>query len=76
MEFKELRTIYQKAHKIYESDLDWQTKYDLIFSDDISCKVRFEYYDPDMGYEDDVRAFMNGFDEYYEKQKIINDVIS
>lgn len=76
MEFRELITIYQKAYKIFESDLDWQTKYDLIFSEDVSRKVRFEYYDPDMDYEDDVRAFMNGFDEYYEKQKRINDIIS
>ena len=75
MEFRELMPVYQKACKIFESDLDWQTKYDLIFSADISRKVIFEYYDPDMDYEDDVRAFMNGFDDYYKKQSKINDII-
>lgn len=76
MEFRELRIIYQKAYKIFESDLDWNTKYDLIFSADVSRKVKFEYYDPDTDYEDDVKAFMNGFDEYYKKQSKINDIMS
>jgi hypothetical protein len=56
--------IYERAVKIYESNLSWKDKYDLIFSDEISQRVDFEWYDPDMDYEDDAHAFMVGFEEY------------
>ncbi len=45
-----------------DSDASWESKYNLIFSDECS-RVIFangplpDYYDPDMNYEDDVRAF-------------------
>lgn len=62
--FEELRRIYKEAREIYESSISWRAKYDLIFSDRISQRVSFEWYDPDTSYEEDVTSFMNGF-EYY-----------
>jgi len=76
MNYEEINEIYQKAKRIVASDLDWKEKYDMIFSDEISMKVQFDYYDPDMDYEDDVLAFMNGFDEYMKKQEIIEKQIT
>lgn len=71
MNYKDLKELQKRAKRIIASDLDWEEKYNLIFSDDMSCKVKFEWYDPDMDYEDDVRAWMDGFDEYMRVQKII-----
>jgi len=62
--------IYHKAKKIHEAeDLDEREKYDLIFSEEISAKVSFDYYDPDTSYEEDVSAFMSGFKEYVENKQ-------
>jgi ATP:corrinoid adenosyltransferase len=62
-----IQRIYDKAKKIYEAkDLEAEEKYDMIFSDEISRKVNFDYYDPDTSYEEDVAAFMRGFEEYIE----------
>lgn len=73
MEYSEKLKIYERAKRIVEcTELDWDDKYDLIFSEEISRKFDFKWSDPDCGYEDDVRAFMNGFDEYMRKQKIIS----
>jgi hypothetical protein len=57
--------IYQKALTIYnDQKLDWKTKYDLIFSDEISAKApKFDWYS-DNGYDDDVIAYMNAFTSY------------
>ena len=71
MDYKELKELHKKAKKIITSDLEWKEKYNLIFSEDMSDKVKFDWYDPDMDYEDDVMAWMNGFDEYMRVQKII-----
>ena len=56
------------AEKIVKSDLDWETKYDLIFSDQISKKIsetniNFEHHDPDTSYEDDVKSYVNSLTE-------------
>lgn len=60
---------YEKAKKIINSDLDWEAKYDLIFSDEISRKFNLDYYDPDTSYREDVMAFMDALEEYMEKFK-------
>ena len=72
--YKEIKRIYDRANKIVASDLDWGKKYDLIFSDDISKKVRFNYYDPDTSYREDVLAFMDGFDEYIKDVEKLKDI--
>jgi hypothetical protein len=60
--------IYQKARQILESELSWEKKYDLIFSEEISKQVSFDWCDPDMDYEDDVKAFMSAFEIYIEEE--------
>ena len=62
--FPELKEVYKEAREIYDSSLSWEAKYDLIFSDKISKKVSFSWYDPDTSYEEDVTAFIQAFDEY------------
>lgn len=58
----------EKANKIYQDEfLTWEEKYDRIFSEKISRKVfsliRLDYYDPDTSYEEDVRAFIDAFND-------------
>lgn len=53
-----------KAQAIMNSGADWETVYDLIFSDDISVAIRetgidFRYCDPDTSYEADVKAYVS-----------------
>jgi hypothetical protein len=62
--FTELQKVYKDAKEIFESSISWEAKYDLIFSDNISKKVSFCWYDPDTSYEEDVTYFMEGFDTY------------
>jgi hypothetical protein len=62
--FTELQQVYKDAKEIFESSISWEAKYDLIFSDNISKKVSFRWYDPDTSYEEDVTYFMKGFDTY------------
>ena len=71
MDYKELKDLHKIAKQIITSDLDWEVKYDMIFSKDMSLMVNFSWNDPDMDYEDDVKAWMNGFDEHIGVQKII-----
>lgn len=71
MDYKELKELYKRAKRIIASDLDWDQKYDLIFSKDMSHKVEFDWCDPDMDYQDDVMAWMDGFDRHMRVQKII-----
>ena len=65
----EINEIYFKAKTIVESDMSWESKYDLIFSEEISRKFSsiargFDYYDPDTTYEEDVMAWYNSAHEY------------
>ena len=60
---KEFLSLVDEANEIFDSNLPWDTKYDLIFSDDISIRIfnlvdLSEYYDPDTSYEADVTAFI------------------
>jgi hypothetical protein len=71
MNYKELKELHKRAKRIIASDLDWDKKYDLIFSEDMSHKVEFDWCDPDMDYEDDVMAWMDGFDRHMRVEKII-----
>jgi hypothetical protein len=71
MNYKELKELHKRAKRIIASNLDWEVKYNLIFSDDMSMKVKFDWYDPDMDYEDDVMAWMDGFDRHMRVEKII-----
>lgn len=66
---EELLELHDKAKEIVQSNLSWEAKYDLIFSEKLSkCVFKiargFEYYDPDSSYKDDVMAFYNAFTRY------------
>ena len=76
MNYQEKVELHERAKRIVASSLSWKEKYDMIFSSDVSDKVDFDWYDPDMDYEDDVRAFMVGFQEYMVKQSIIEREIN
>jgi maltooligosyltrehalose synthase len=66
-----------QARHIMNSGADWSTKFDLIFSDDIciaitNLNIPFDWNDPDSGYEDDVRAFVNAItDKSRELMKVL-----
>lgn len=64
---REWLRLFETATHIFESDIDWETKYNLIFSDDIvgrmSTLYRLDYYDPDQDYSDDVRAWYSAASE-------------
>jgi hypothetical protein len=62
--FDELHLIYNEARKIFDSNLSWEAKFDLIFSENVSRKVELNWVDPDSSYKDDVTAFMDEFDRY------------
>ena len=59
-----------------EENVNWEIKYDLIFSKEVSRRIfdlfdelniRFEYSDPDTSYEDDLRAFSSALEEKMEE---------
>ena len=67
-----LSALYARIEAIYDNDgLDWENKYDLIFHS--APRVRalmtdlglrpLDYYDPDMGYQDDVSAYVRALRE-------------
>lgn len=66
---EELLNLHMKAREIVESNLSWEAKYDLVFSETLSKRVfqiarGFDYYDPDSSYEADVMAFYTAFTLY------------
>ena len=75
MDYQEKVKIHERAKRIVASNLDWDKKYDMIFSAEVSYNFHFDYCDPDCGYEDDVLAFMKGLDNYMREQKIISQQI-
>lgn len=72
--YEEKVKIYEEAKGIFSSSISWEEKYDLIFSNNISKKMDFDWYDPDCGYDDDVIAFMNAFDSYMIKQEKLHKI--
>jgi len=73
--YEELKSLFEKAVTISESPLSDEAKYNLIFSENISQKTDFEWYCPDMGYNDDYWAYISAFREYLEGDaKIIHEI--
>jgi hypothetical protein len=62
--YDELHLIYSEARKIFDSNLSWEAKFDLIFSENVCRKVNLDWINPDSSCEDDVTAFMDEFDRY------------
>ena len=72
---KHLLEIFEMMEAIIDSDLDWEQKYDLIFSEDISISISKlnllqDYYDPDSSYKDDVLAYYNAVKDCVERYRI------
>jgi hypothetical protein len=67
MDLVKLNNILIFVNEIYNSDIDWEEKYDLIFTKSVSLyvirEISLDYYDPDTSYEEDVKAFVNAFNE-------------
>lgn len=67
---QQLRQAINDARITLESNADWKQKYDYIFALQIpklaeQYNLAFpDYYDPDIDYEDDIRAFMNAVEEF------------
>lgn len=76
--YKRQREFIQLAYevdRICDSMASWETKYDMVFSDEVSIRmhelVTFDYYDPDTTYEEDVRAFRNAVMEKARELEIV-----
>lgn len=70
----ELEETFNYIQRIYNSDLSWEAKFDLIFSSEGSqkfCKLarHFDWYDPDTTYEEDVSAFFYAAKSYLYGQE-------
>lgn len=74
--YQELLSLNNKIQKLINEDIDWETKYDLVFCENVSRRVfkllkelgvSFDYYDPDTSYEEDLRAFANALKEKVEE---------
>ncbi len=76
MNYADKNKIFERAKKIIASDLPWNEKYNMIFSDEVSGQFSLDYYDPDMDYEDDVRAFMSALEEHMKTELIIETQIN
>lgn len=72
-----LKRLFSTLDKVYnDPELSWDTKYSLIFSENISRQftaqldhygIRLDYYDPDSSYEDDVRAYYEALMEVKDR---------
>lgn len=78
---KTLLDLIERANLIQNDEkLNWEDKYLLIFSDHISTKIydklkenciKFEYYDPNSDYEDDVRAYVTALNDNKDRFEAI-----
>lgn len=61
--------LIERAERIFQSDADWEMKYDTIFGMRIWQRLgeagyHVEWCDPDTTYEEDVTAYVNALTEY------------
>ena len=58
---REFICLAREAQRICDTDATWETKYELVFSDEMSIRMEelidFDWCDPDTSYEEDVLAF-------------------
>ena len=64
--FLKLKEIHTHANKVLNAEmLEWEEKFDLIFCESVSRVVfnllKLDYSNPDTSDEEDVRAFMDAF---------------
>lgn len=64
---REFVTLAREVQRICDTDASWETKYEVVFSAALSKRMyaicRFDYYDPDTSYEEDVLAFCRAVNE-------------
>lgn len=75
-DYSALRAIVKELTEMVASDsLTWEEKYDEVFGGEIgnriqevlsSLEIRMNYYDPDSGYDDDVRAYCSALETLVE----------
>ena len=69
----------EQAFAIADSEATAETKYDLIFSEDISGAIRgithFDCYDPDTSYEEDVAAYITALHKRYDDLKKVEPAL-
>lgn len=80
-----LYQLCQNIISIAESkDLEYEDKYALIFSPRYSklfyevleeLNIKFEYYDPDSSYEEDVNAYCSALKDNLERFKTISSIV-
>jgi hypothetical protein len=62
-----LKNLQAQVNQIFESNVSWEVKYDLIFSKHLSGKINdlitLDYYDPDTDYKEDVTAFVTALND-------------
>ena len=75
----------QKIVQMSESTVSWRDKYSQVFSDAGSRRIYalfkdlnldFSYYDPNLDYEDDVRAFVNALERRIDELQPMLDALS
>lgn len=72
MKLKKIIKKIDKVLEIRDSNLNWETKYDVIFNMGLWEKMRasgyalMDWYDPDTTYEEDVRAYCEALIHFKE----------
>lgn len=80
-----LEVLAGQIRRVFESDLSWENKYEIMFdvrglrararAAFVEANVRFEYFDPDTSYEDDVRAFARAFEDHYTRAEAVRRLL-
>lgn len=75
---REYLALFKEAEVIYNSDASWETKFKLIFSDEISVRMgelfRQNYYDPDTTYEEDLSAWFRAQEEQAAELALLGEL--
>lgn len=71
-DWKRFVELTEIAVRIRDCEADWPTKYNAIFSSEISRQINalavpFSYVDPDTSEEEDVRAYVCALEEHAER---------
>lgn len=69
---KEILADIEKAIKICESSASWRIKYQQISGLRLTSRInnagfKFEPYSPDLGYDDDTKAYVSALKEFQEE---------
>ena len=73
---REFLRIVEEAEAVKDSEASWETKYDIIFGDLIRRRIEglgidVEWFDPEMGYDDDVIAYVDALGKKKEELALV-----